>query len=104
MVLAGKNSYRKEIESHLAFDESRRLYRLRFPALGTACSVLFATQERAAAIRFAEVAVAWESGIHCMTRRRGPRRARQAESETIFDLGNAAAGFRVAAGRDGGCV
>lgn len=59
MVLAGDQAYRKPIESRLTFDESRGLYRLQFQALGTACSVLFAVADRAAAIGFAKAAVEW---------------------------------------------
>ncbi|MDQ8186516.1 FAD:protein FMN transferase [Pelagicoccus sp. SDUM812002] len=59
MVLADRSSYRKKIESRLTFDEVRKLYRLQFQALGTACSVLFSIQDRATAIRFSESAVEW---------------------------------------------
>lgn len=59
MVLAGDKAYRREIESRLTFDDARQLYRLQFQALGTACSVLFSTADRAIAVRFADAAVVW---------------------------------------------
>lgn len=59
MVLAGDNVYRKEISSKLLFDEGRQLYRLQFQALGTGCSVLFATSDRKLATEFSRTAVEW---------------------------------------------
>ncbi|MDQ8199666.1 FAD:protein FMN transferase [Pelagicoccus enzymogenes] len=59
MVLASDQAYRKRIDSRLSFDEGRRLYRLQFQALGTACSVLFALEDRPRAIAFSDAAVEW---------------------------------------------
>ncbi len=59
MVLESDKVYQKKIESRLLFDESRQLYRLRFQALGTSCSVLFACESRSVAVRFADDAVEW---------------------------------------------
>lgn len=59
MVLVGDKAYLRKIESRLTFDETRRLYRLQFSALGTACSVLFSTVDQAVAIGFADAAVEW---------------------------------------------
>lgn len=59
MVLAGDQSYRKEIASRLGFDETRGLYRLQFQALGTRCGAQFSCESREQAIRFAREAVDW---------------------------------------------
>lgn len=47
------------IESNLSFDSARSVYRLEFKAMGTNCSILFASDSRSAAAAYADAAVEW---------------------------------------------